>query len=878
MKLSFKKIASVLTSAVMLSSTVALGAAASYPAPFVKNGEANVAVIYGGANAANTDLAAVMDITSNLNDVLVSQTAPSTTTGGVTVTTSDEVAPLFTGSSKIYNNDSLNGVVSVLTDKELPSVLQDGTFSGNVEAKTTQTIVLGSSPYVTFAEQPSSDDDPQFGLALQTSTSYPVYNATVTFNKAVNMSHADSKGAELELFGQKFTVASSTDATDLVLFKAAEKVSLVEGEDPVTVNVGGNEYTLELISASDTAATVKVTNSDGTSDSKEINEDASKKVNGLTVAVTAADETNSKLSATVIAGAEKVTLTSGAEVKVGEEDSVVDGTMVEFTGGLTALTKIQVSVAATSSDKDAILPGESLVDPVFGSFKLDFASLNIPRNDSANRETIKVSNTGDDRMSVTLTDRSGNEKTIQFAKNWSSGIALQHDNDGRNISVMEKEALYKNDMALVGNEAEGRLVKLSTLTNSTTGFSSDRVTFTDVFSGDTYDTTISQEGTGTVTIGGKNYDVTYVGTSTDETTRYVRLNYPDSTTSATAIAYPTLKTSKGALFSFYEPLTINISNWDGAGTDLTTLKIPDGDGYTDVTLALVGGQNFTVDSTLINSTNGASKSVTVGKLTYNFTYSAPETTTIYLVEPDGGNMMDPGIVMFEERDDNSEYQALVVTLEAGATSDDGIGVDEVMRTWSNDAQGNEIALSSDSKVYEEADLYGAVITKDTGDSDQATATISYPDEQIYALLYVAEQGASIQTSSSGSTGGTGAKTLGSVSYMDSEVASAAGKNLIVVGGSCVNTYAATLLGSTSPVCGEGFETKTGVGAGSYLIQTFAQDDGTVATLVAGYNAGDTTNAAKFLTTQNVMVEAGKKYVGTSATSAELVSTETASDM
>ena len=54
-----------------------------------------------------------------------------------------------------------------------------------------------------------------------------------------------------------------------------------------------------------------------------------------------------------------------------------------------ALTKLTISVAAFESDKDALLEGGSFVDPVFGSFKLDFSSLNIPVDNSA-RETIKV--------------------------------------------------------------------------------------------------------------------------------------------------------------------------------------------------------------------------------------------------------------------------------------------------------------------------------------------------------------------------------------------------------------------------------------------------------------------------------------------------------
>ena len=105
---------------------------------------------------------------------------------------------------------------------------------------------------------------------------------------------------------------------------------------------------------------------------------------------------------------------------------------------------------------------------------------------------------------------------------------------------------------------------------------------------------------------------------------------------------------------------------------------------------------------------------------------------------------------------------------------------------------------------------------------------------------------------------------------DTEISSAAGKSIVVVGGSCVNSVAASLLGSSSPLCGDDWMAQTDVGAGQFLIQTFDRAGGKVATLVAGYNAADTTNAATYLTTQTVDTSVGKKYIGTTATSASLV--------
>jgi len=104
---------------------------------------------------------------------------------------------------------------------------------------------------------------------------------------------------------------------------------------------------------------------------------------------------------------------------------------------------------------------------------------------------------------------------------------------------------------------------------------------------------------------------------------------------------------------------------------------------------------------------------------------------------------------------------------------------------------------------------------------------------------------------------------------DSEVDSVKTKNLIVVGGSCINAVAGGLLGSA---CGPSFTEASGVGTGQFLIQSFgdAFTTGKIALLVAGYEVADTTNAATYLRTQTVDTTAGNKYLGTSSTSAELV--------
>lgn len=165
--------------------------------------------------------------------------------------------------------------------------------------------------------------------------------------------------------------------------------------------------------------------------------------------------------------------------------------------------------------------------------------------------------------------------------------------------------------------------------------------------------------------------------------------------------------------------------------------------------------------------------------------------------------------------------------------------------------------TSGSKVWESyvlSDL-ATKITHDKTDTNQYSATVEYHGGQVYANVYVAAP--------SVTTEGGAAKVK---VVKDSEVSSVSSKNLIVVGGSCINTVAATLLGSTTPLCGAEFAAKTKAGAGQYLIETFASPYNTakIAMLVAGYDAAETTAAAKVVKDGSADSTVGKSMVGPTA--------------
>jgi hypothetical protein len=177
-------------------------------------------------------------------------------------------------------------------------------------------------------------------------------------------------------------------------------------------------------------------------------------------------------------------------------------------------------------------------------------------------------------------------------------------------------------------------------------------------------------------------------------------------------------------------------------------------------------------------------------------------------------------------------------------------------TENTDAASSEIG---DTNVYRDF-TYSALATEilfDQPDSGQKSIKLIYHGDEVAADVYIASPDA--VTTSGGSAG--------VMTVTDTNVGSVANKNLIVVGGSAINSVAAELLGGA--YSDGAFTSATGVAAGQFLIQSFSRS-GKTALLVAGYNAADTEKATTYLLNNVVDTTVGKKYKGTSATEASLV--------
>jgi hypothetical protein len=176
----------------------------------------------------------------------------------------------------------------------------------------------------------------------------------------------------------------------------------------------------------------------------------------------------------------------------------------------------------------------------------------------------------------------------------------------------------------------------------------------------------------------------------------------------------------------------------------------------------------------------------------------------------------------------------VMKASMNATNLIGFGANE------EDAEAGDVSFAKrdvSTKDYSYMDYYGIKISEGTtveSEVDSDEITLSVPEERVYAKVSVS-MGAT--TTSTGS--------VGNMIFRDTESSSYAGKNVVIVGGSCVNSAAATVLGVASDRGVPGCYADTGLEAGQFLIKKGLLN-GKTAIVVAGYEADDTVKAAQFL--------------------------------
>ena len=844
MKFNFKKIATVFASAVMLGSTLGFAAAANYPAPFVAGGSADVAVIVGDLAATSDYLAA-----ANVGSALATELASQTATGGSTTTSvSGEAVVLSTGNTKLYFNDTINKATSkaTLSKTELPVLLKDGTLvdDAGTSYDYSQKIIVNTK-YIAYGTSGSDIDDPTLYVDLGAAQASPVYNMSITFEKDVNITSGDVRGNTITMFGQDYTIGAGSDAAAgtpiLYLYGAGDTVTLNEGET-TTATVAGTEYTVEIVGISSSEA-VSLRVDGGTV--KEIAEGASSKAGDLNIYVKSAFYSAKEASsnyAELSLGSEKITLTDLQNIKTGTDDTSIYESHVDLETSGGKLSKIVMSVAATDSTLDSAEIGDSFTDTVFGTFKLEYGGSKDDLK-SDDRDHIMVDTDNSENAKVTFTsDLTGTEYTLNYAHDGDGVTTTARpnlaDTSNKTIHVLENETVYKNEYMVVNSGDDGRILKLTGISMASGGSTTDKVTFKDVISGEDHSATGNfTAGPRTLTIGGEDYTI-----HANKTEAHVKWN-----SGATLAIFPRIKLANGGWIAFLKDTNLSIG----------TYIFPSG--YSTVT-----SETLTFGG-VANISKGAS-------LTYsdwNWTREVIENYSFHLtgldIENDGdvdcnfSYMKGPTILFMEEKKDGDTYgDAICVPLTTTGTTElaidtplfgdlDGRGASRLV-TW-----------TSDTYTSSAMDAYGTYVEKNTATGTNQKVDIYYPDEQMEMNIIIGASDAGITSSTSASD----VTELGTPVYSDSEITQVQGRNLIVVGGSCINKVAANLLtGSTAALCGADFTTETTVSSGQYIIKVvespYSSDK--IAMLVAGYEAADTLSATNYLTTEKPASDVGTEII------------------
>ncbi|MBI2020874.1 hypothetical protein HYS94_05710, partial [Candidatus Daviesbacteria bacterium] len=336
MKLNFRKISAIASSALMLGMTAGMAAAANYPAPFVVGGSPNVAIVYG-SGAAFSDQTAASSIAESLSSFV---------TGTGTTVTGGDSARLG------YTDDD------------------------NTEYDFTQKVTLGSNLDVTHFQDTDYDDligasDRTPAIGIRLASAAHVLNYTLDFNTHPLYGAATLETTTMRLMGRDYYVLDVINGTTnkTTFLDSANSAVVTEGQ---TTSVTGRSVGINFISSTEVRLDVDgaITNS--------LAEGATYKLaDGTYVGIKDIlyDSKEAGISKVEISiGTGKLEIDHGANVELNDES------IEEITGFLQqdSSEKLdKITLMWTTDDEEYISPAASLTMPAFAALKLSMTAYTL---------------------------------------------------------------------------------------------------------------------------------------------------------------------------------------------------------------------------------------------------------------------------------------------------------------------------------------------------------------------------------------------------------------------------------------------------------------------------------------------------------------------
>ena len=867
----------------MAGSTIALAQLENYPSPFVTSDGADVLVVVG-ASAAPSDVVGAVDVAARLGGEVTTNVPVPGSVGIATV--SGEGRSVHTANEKVYldNNLKKTGLRTSMSDTDLPTLLKSGTVSDS-DAGTTydfdQFIDFSDDFNLTYNKVSGDLPDPTYFFGelgtSATTTSYFV-RSRVVFNDEVNSTTV--VGEKINLFGNKYTFASGTTAvaaTPVVeLFGGSDTRTMAEGET-LEITIDNIAYSVKLLVVS-SATTVGV--QVGT-DSKSIDKGKSATVGGLEVFVddvffTSKEGTVS--SSSLLLGARRLIITNATQVKTktgGESEKTIDGTLgvVTVSGG--KLTGIDIYYVGQDSRKDFLKAGGMFDNPVWKTFNLAFSSLSVDAKSDA-RDKLELTPSGTKDLNLVFTSDRGDRGTVKWGHINSSTqttVFLQDDNADR-VVVVEGQPVQRNHYFVVDAGDFSRIFELTSL--SSLGTADAKAEIRDVMSGKAIEVKFIEVGNTRVTkvIDGQQYFFQLLVNNTDNPNLIV--TWGDgaayNSTGGFLSVFPRLKTKSGGFVSFGEAVTLGPTISQRNFANGTKLQLPTGAvtlSWNDTTTGSTGnGLTITAattergDASALNGTIGiigedTTRFFRLGKTAsgwgqYRIINTDVDTITISMARSASVADGNATVLLVEEQDDNSDIHTVLFTgvTETRSGNEETSVVNPPMfsyREQKGDTGYSGATSDANSDLVQLADFWGTYVEVNTKDQNRAWAW--YPDDQVYANVFVLENDATVSTST-GVAGGsiksaTPIKTA--LGKLDSEVTSAdkSTKNLVLVGGPAVNTLVADLARAGKTRDTDWYRAQ-GVGTALLDYVASAFTTGKAALVVAGHSAGDTRVATGWL--------------------------------
>ena len=807
MRKTVKKIAALVAGTTMVGATI-MGAMAldltNYPAPFVANGVFDGKIVVG-AKAMTSDVVGAIDLAASL------QASASTTTeidvggeaGKATVT--GDSSEFKTGSDIVRIGEAIGGVKQTFTSTDLDA-LKAGVFdTGESTTPVKQYLKFDNTTMsVTYAE----NDDDLVGDFLKISDSTTMFEYHLEFTEgavADNETEAlnDFENEVLTILGAPYTIttASTDNGNDLSLTLLGGEVAdtLRDGETK-TYTIDGKDYevTAVFISSDDQSAKMSVNGML----TKELNEGETDVLSSeVTVGVQEVLTNQREGIVEFFLGANKVQFT---------DTDFTDSTYAQGTvkvGGDTISDAYLIIKATVESDtvklnyiKYKVLADDDIYVPAGKGLK-EFLTENSMLTDTWDIKYAGLMNTGiapiklnaksDHSYELDFANVNGDKYTFPFITNENDAYKYGDDDDdfifaemnngntdAVNLSLDNSTSISDNDYFLLSDRAtstsEDKAVS-SVLRYQSISTGDSTLTFKDL-TGDTivvsYSGTVGAGATGELIVAGATHDF-YIGAASATATEDYALSIDLDASGAVGTNELKLVAQGGAILDLGNGTLVF-----GLGVGYDNLSNPEAIGEDQITQVNITTPNSQFDE----SADGPESS-----------YIAISSSTANKID---ATVSTPALV---DDPDNDDYS----------------------HAYSN---------------------YGVFFTRyyPSSGTQASEITVDYPLSQKGAQVFVTAGVVEVKEGAATAGGTVSSTTLNPIAVglavLDTEAPVLGSENMIVVGGPCVNTVAAALMGNPA-TCTEGFT------PGKAIIKLFADKN---ALLVAGYGAQDTLGACYVL--------------------------------